>query len=78
MIRFYISKVMDLNNDFEIHTADCLYLPIKQYRNYLGEFSQVKEALKAAKLVQENCNFCYWCFKEYHESKHPFQLPEAV
>lgn len=37
------------NGDYEVHMSSCKYLPSIANRNYLGLFSNCKDAVQAAK-----------------------------
>jgi hypothetical protein len=68
MASYYVNKNEQSNGDHEVHTGDCTYLPAPANRIYLGEFSNCRDAVNAARQFYSRCNGCYFCSNACHTS----------
>ncbi|MEN2487056.1 hypothetical protein AAYQ05_04575 [Flavobacterium sp. B11] len=68
MKNYYVNQNAQSNGDHEVHTGDCIYLPLSQNRKYLGIFSNCKDAVIEAKKTYTKSNGCKTCCKECHTS----------
>jgi hypothetical protein len=59
MAKYYVDNEGKLNGDHEVHAETCPRLPDNS--QYLGEFSNCFEALKAARKYYIWANGCHWC-----------------
>jgi hypothetical protein len=66
MKKYYVNDRVQANGDHEVHVEDCRYLPFQQNRTYLGEFSNCKPAVVAAKSKHKQVNGCKTCCLECH------------
>jgi len=65
---YYLNEKADFNNNHEVHTKDCKYLPAIENRIYLGYFSSCKDAVKVAKekKVLWKIDGCFFCSRPCH------------
>lgn len=68
MKKYYVNQTKQSNDDHEVHTDDCRYLPSSANRKYLGEFSNCKPAVTEAKKTYSKSNGCKTCCNECHTS----------
>lgn len=68
MYSYYVNKNEQQNGDHEVHREGCSWLPASQNRIYLGEFSNCKSAVEAAKKHYSQVNGCIHCSTECHTS----------
>jgi len=68
MYHYYVNKNQQSNGDNEVHKQDCSYLPNAINREYLGYYSNCKEAVLEAKKKYARSNGCYYCSNECHTS----------
>lgn len=68
MASYYVNKRVQPNGDHEVHRSDCRYLPSIENGEYLGEFSNCKDAVIEAKKRYHRSNGCYTCSRECHTS----------
>jgi hypothetical protein len=68
MATYYVNKNQQTNGDHEVHTSDCSFLPTPANRQYLGEFSNCRDAVAEARKSYRQCNGCYYCSKDCHTS----------
>lgn len=66
MKKYYVNNNAQSNGDHEVHTEDCIYLPLPQNRTYLGTFSTCSTAVTEAKKYYRQVNGCKTCSKECH------------
>jgi ferredoxin len=66
MKKYYVNDRVQANGDHEVHHQDCQYLPQQQNRRYLGEFSNCRPAVIAAKAYYSQVNGCGTCSTECH------------
>jgi len=66
MARYYVNKNAQSTGEHEVHTTGCSYMPNPENRTYLGDFTNCKDAVKAAKKVYDNVDGCYYCCKPCH------------
>jgi len=64
MKKYYVNNNAQSNGDHEVHREDCQYLP--HNKTYLGEFSNCKPAVEAAKRYHSQVNGCKTCSNECH------------
>lgn len=68
MKKYYVNKNAQSNGDHEVHKSGCSWLPKRENRIYLGEFSSCKGAVREAKKHYSQVNGCYYCSNECHTS----------
>lgn len=68
MARYYVNKNAQDNDDHEVHTASCSFLPDAENRIYLGDFYNCKDAVREAKKYYSRSDGCYYCSNECHTS----------
>lgn len=68
MASYYVNKNAQANGDHEVHTSDCDYLPVPANRQYLGVFSNCRDAVAEARKHYRQCNGCYYCSNACHTS----------
>lgn len=61
MAVYYINKNSQSTGEHEVHKDNCSYLPEPSNRQYLGEYSNCKDAVKKAKDYYDNVDGCYHC-----------------
>ena len=66
MASYYVNQRPQPNGDHEVHQSTCSYLPTD--RTYLGEFTNCRDAVQAAKRYYTKSNGCYWCSRDCHTS----------
>lgn len=68
MAHYYFNKNTDDKGRHEVHTSDCSYLPSEANREYIGNYLNCSEAIKAAKIrnIFKDFDGCYWCSKPCH------------
>ena len=54
------------NNNHEVHTGDCPWLPSANNRIFLGYFSDCKDAIQRAKAIYNDVDGCYTCCRKCH------------
>ena len=54
------------NNNHEVHTEDCIWLPSASKRKYLGYYSDCADAVRKAKLYYINVDGCATCCPKCH------------
>lgn len=63
MIRYYVNK----NSYYEVHRADCSWLPKPKNRICLGRFGNCKPAVRKARRDYYNgANGCFFCSRACH------------
>ena len=67
-MKYYVNKVAQSNNDHEVHTKDCNFLPSEANRKELGDFSNCKDAVNEAKKTYPKSDGCFFCSNECHTS----------
>lgn len=68
MASYYVNKNAQDNGDHEVHTSDCSWLPAVENRQYLGVFSNCRDAVAEARRHYRQCNGCYHCSNACHTS----------
>lgn len=63
---YYVNENAQANGDHEVHTKDCSWLPDVNNRIYLGDFTNCKDAVKAAKKHFTKSNGCFYCSNDCH------------
>lgn len=66
MPRYYVNKNAQSNGDHEVHKDGCSFMPQSENRQYLGEFSNCRDAVREAKKTYPQSNGCYFCSLECH------------
>lgn len=68
-MRYYYNKHVDEHGYHEVHTEDCIFLPLPENRIYIGDFFVCSEALEAAKLENPDLVFdgCFCCCNSCHK-----------
>lgn len=67
-MNYYVNKNAQANGDHEVHKSDCSFLPDKDNRIYLGDFTNCRDAVAAAKKHYHQSDGCYYCSPECHKS----------
>ena len=65
-MRYYVNKNAQDNGDHEVHEEGCKWMPEKENRLYLGDFSNCHDAVKEAKKHYPQSNGCYYCSEPCH------------
>lgn len=65
-LKYYVNTNAQSTGEHEVHKSTCSWLPDAENRIYLGEFSDGKEAVKAAKKYYSKVDGCYYCCPEAH------------
>ncbi len=68
MSRYYVNKNAQPNGDHEVHKEGCSWLPAKENRIYLGDFSSCGPAVAEARNHYTVVNGCYYCSNACHTS----------
>jgi len=68
MASYYVNKNSQTNGDHEVHKAGCSFLPLKENRIYLGDYSNCRDAVENAKNYYSQVNGCYYCSIKCHTS----------
>lgn len=68
MNSYYVNKNAQSNGDHEVHKEGCTYMPSYSNRQYLGYFSNCRDAVKEAKKYYDKVNGCYYCSNACHTS----------
>lgn len=63
MTKYYFTNKPDNNGYNEVHTEDCIFMPLPPHSTYIGLFNNCTEAIKAAEeqyptLTFDGCCFC--------------------
>lgn len=66
MSNYYVNKNVQANGDHEVHQGDCSFLPDRDNRIYLGDFSYCNSAVTEAKKYFRQVNGCYYCASPCH------------
>ena len=69
MASYYLNTNRQTNGDYEVHESGCTRMPNESNREYLGNFSDCKGAVAAAKQRHpywHRINGCYWCARTCH------------
>jgi len=66
MASYYVNKNSQANGDHEVHRTGCSFMPNAENRQYLGEFTNCRDAVKKAKEFYTQVNGCYYCSRECH------------
>ncbi len=68
MDHYYVNKNAQANDDHEVHTVNCSYLPNSENRKYLGYLNSCADAVREAKKTYSQSNGCYYCCNACHTS----------
>ncbi|PKF48643.1 hypothetical protein AT251_24570 [Enterovibrio nigricans] len=63
---YYVNKNAQSNGDHEVHAGTCSHLPLLHNRDYLGLFSNCRDAVNEAKKKYPKSNGCYFCSNACH------------
>lgn len=69
MASYYLNQNRQPNEDYEVHTGICAFLPAQVNREYLGEFTYCWQAVDEAKRRHPTwyrINGCYYCSQTCH------------
>ena len=66
MKRYYVNKEAQANGDHEVHKETCTFMPDPENREYLGLFSNCRDAVVEAKKRYRQVNGGYYCSRECH------------
>lgn len=67
MKQYYVNKKPQGNGDHEVHREDCKHLPHLDHKEYLGLFSNCKDAVEEATKIYAQADGCFFCCKECHK-----------
>lgn len=65
-MKYYVNKRQQSNGDHEVHNEDCRYLPSAADREYLGNFTNCKDAVAEAKKSYATADGCKTCSPDCH------------
>ena len=68
MASYYVNKNAQANGDHEVHKTGCSWMPVGTNAQYLGEFSNCRDAVTKAKQSFWQSNGCAYCSPECHTS----------
>ncbi len=69
MANYYVNtKAQAISGDHEVHKDGCSKMPGVENRLYLGDYTNCKDAVKAAKKIYSTADGCYYCSKDCHSS----------
>jgi hypothetical protein len=67
MARYCVNKNAQSTGEHEVHNEDiCHELPSPENRQYLGEFSNCRDAVNKARQYYNNCDGCKFCSPACH------------
>lgn len=66
MALYYVNKNAQNNGDHEVHKSGCSWMPDKDNRIFLGDFTNCFGAVREAKKHYIKSNGCYHCSNECH------------
>ena len=64
MAKYYVNKNPQGNGDHEVHKEGCNWMPLIDYRIYLGEFNNCRDAVTSAKVYYSLADGCHYCCPE--------------
>ncbi|MGL5256756.1 MAG: hypothetical protein ACRC76_06935 [Proteocatella sp.] len=67
---YYVNKNTEgnPNNNHEIHTGRCRWIPSVENRIYLGDFTSCSDAVKKAREYYNNVDGCATCCPDCHNA----------
>ena len=68
MALYYMNKHAQSNGDHEVHRTGCAWMPNKENRLPLGDFSTCHGAVQKAKQFDPNADGCAHCSPDCHKS----------
>lgn len=71
MAYYYLNRNQQPNDDYEVHTSTCAWLPSEGNREYLGDFVYCSSAIAEAKRrhpLWHRINGCKHCSSACHTS----------
>ncbi|PCF65706.1 hypothetical protein B4W74_00405 [Staphylococcus intermedius] len=68
MLKSYYLNTEPQNNNYEVHSEECKYLPSFSNREFLGVFYNCSEAVNEAKRLHPTLKIdgCFFCSIECH------------
>ncbi|TPD62728.1 hypothetical protein FIV46_01225 [Emcibacter nanhaiensis] len=66
MARYYVNENAQSGGEHEVHRGDCSWLPKRENRIYLGDFSSCHPAISAARAHFLNVDGCAHCCPACH------------
>jgi len=66
MAKYYVGNEPEPNGDHAVHVEGCVHLPAD--RQYVGDYDDCYQALKAAQKHYIWANGCAWCLRLCHYS----------
>jgi hypothetical protein len=66
MSAYYVNKNAQTTGEHEVHKSDCHHLPDSENKLYLGDFTNCKDAVNAAKKYYTEVDGCYYCSYDCH------------
>ena len=66
-MKYYVNRNAQPTGEHEVHTEFCSHQPYPYYREYLGEFSNCRDAVQKAKQIYSNVDGCYYCCYPCHK-----------
>lgn len=68
MSRYYVNQNAQTGGDHEVHVETCSYLPDRENRIYLGDYTRCEPAVTEARKHYDQVNGCYFCSNPCHTS----------
>ena len=66
MHNFYLSKILNTEGEYDVHTGSCVFLPrVKSDCIALGNFDSCNEALKVAVEFCDSAKCCFFCCHQF-------------
>ena len=66
MAKYYVNKNAQANGDHEVHKSGCDFMPNKENRVYLGDYSTCWPAVVEAKKHYNQVDGCKFCSPACH------------
>jgi hypothetical protein len=66
MALYYVNRNAQSNGDHEVHTTGCSFMPARENRIYLGDFTHCGFAVLEARKHYDQVNGCYYCSNACH------------
>jgi hypothetical protein len=66
MASYYVNRNAQNNGDHEVHRTGCSYMPDAANCQPLGNFTNCRDAVRAARAYYSQVNGCYYCSLECH------------
>jgi hypothetical protein len=63
---YCVDKMPARNGDHEVHRYECPRAPVESRQEYLGMFSNCRDAVRTAKKIYVQANGCAHCSPDCH------------